>query len=59
MEHKHWWGMWIGYDPTMIESGFTKGFAYRRECQATGCNAEQRVEELEPKGKVEVVDEPG
>ena len=52
-EHEHQWGMWLGYDPMMIDTGFTNGFSYRRSCMVFGCSAKQRVEHLEPSGKLE------
>lgn len=52
-EHQHQWGMWLGYDPMVIEFGLTNGFCYRRECQVFGCSAEQKVQSLEPTGKIE------
>ena len=52
-EHKHQWGMWLGYDPMVIDFGLTNGFCYRRSCQIFGCNAKQQTENLLPDGKFE------
>ena len=45
----HTWGAWTAYD----EHVFDGTFRYRRECLILGCNARQKVEDLEPMGEVE------
>ena len=44
-EHAHHWGLWISYDPMIIEWGMTDGFCYHRTCQIFGCDA--KLEETE------------
>jgi hypothetical protein len=49
----HWWGLWgLISDPINIDDGSTDGYIYSRECMKFGCNAFQKVKQLQP------VDEP-
>lgn len=57
-EHAHQWGMWLGYDPMIIEMGITHGFTYRRECMVSGCTTIEKAVGLAPVGETKILDHP-